>query len=695
MSEKLTRRDFVKIAGLGLGALAATRVLPNSLISSEQGFSSEKETTKTEEETMFDIEHEFNPEETEGLKQMFNNIGSGVEELRGELEDDSEKAPLEDFDKQLFQENGESLLEKVARLKTVYRQIRADIDMDYDIQKESLKLIETQYKRSIIILQIFHKVTKDQAPKDMAKKLYLETCPIGTASVPIDPLIGGDIYGEIGQNIWFDGFEIKNQNGRNVGTYPFTRRFIKRSGELLTDFLPLPTKKVTNIPDQKPPVFELESDKRPDLFFGNGRYKFLPVNTEVAKDIFSELEKQGLEKAFSKLAIIERISEEGSLAGWAMRFEQDEQWINLVLGGIEQLDEKTFSTYRNEILLVIKHEIFHTLIDRLTDSLPDKDMYQVYGSLIHMYKLLNPIYHRDETFNDVDLNISWDNRFNTELPSAGIELNRAILNSPNESLRSCYFISSSFKSISELMNTLSMNYSEDFAGLGKIWKSELFSVQFEPIDENLSDIHKMKKYRDDMKWLGDHLKYIWKNERDNMTHLERYLAEELIDRSEQGTLFSEVTYWMLGRMNIDSYTHYQLPGMVIYTSIIRGDRKFLNAIEKDYQEMVNKGLITEERKNLVLRKIKYFANYAKYLNEDSPGRIKVGRTEKRSIAGNTLEEFLADQFCLAFATKLGFDFNNPESSLRSRRMITKTRPMMQDLLAFFKSRNIAQVQNTV
>ncbi len=344
-----------------------------------------------------------------------------------------------------------------------------------------------------------------------------------------------------------------------------------------------------------------------------------------------------------------------------------------VLVGTDTLNQECFDKYGDILIYVIKHEIFHVLMNQIK-KMDDYDSYLTYAQVGLMYKDTCLMYKKQEILNEENI-LPIDDTYMFVKKSIS-KLNEALRNRYSNDL----IIGESGNLFFEVIGSYR---GEMFKGQ-EFWKSDLLRVDLEQDDEYyaLSGEDKIVLGKKSMDWLSDHVKDIYDTQSSSMTNLERFVSKELIDRSKNGSLFSEVSSYQSGMVPSEFANRY-LPGLLMYSSIMRGDWKFVNAVSKDVDLKVAEGILSENKRAYILRKLGYFINIIKESNGDG------------GCVGQNVEEYMADQFALCLTDELGYDLNNLKSSLKSRSIINKLRPQIKNLLDFFKERNLARIGETV
>lgn len=667
----ISRRDFLKLAGVTTAAVALsqyTDLSPDPVTISD-------ETIKPNGLSNFRLDREITQTEIESCKQMFKKVAVGIQELRqdsGFLQEES--TLIDSFDDEVFLKNSTRYVDKVVRLQKVYKKFDNDLDLDRKVKSEALNILKHNFRKLAIPLDVFNKVNSenlDVSSKDLAKKFLLDAKEL-TDEIPIDPLIGMDIYTEIGMQTWFADFDIKYVDGAAVGTYPITKRFLTESGKVLKELTEQAgaSSEKGNLPSQRPDSFEFKANNE-SAKDGDTEYKQITVDSDVQEKIYTELEKCGIDRAMSNL-VLRSNSDNPNLGGFVDHgFDRE---VNILIG-TNKLDKEYFDKNEKIIIHVIKHEIFHVLMNEI-DKMDDYDSYLTYARVNRMYKSTCPVFDKHEISNEEELSLSpLDDNYSFV---------KKITSNFNEAFRNRYSNHLITDESAYLLNEVLGFYRFELFRYEEFWKSSLLKVDFEKDDEyqTLSSEDRIKFGKKSMDWLADHVKTIYHDQKDSMSNLEKFVSEELIERSKNGSLFSEITFYQSSMVPSEFANRY-LPGMLMYSSIMRNDWKFINAVSKDINEKVKTGVISENKKSYILRKLGFMINLNKESNGNGGG------------VGQIVNEHLADQFALSLNENLGYDFRNAGSSLKAHSVINKLKPEFKKLLDFYKQRNLARVENNV
>ncbi len=299
MSKDISRRDFLKA-----GAIATVvALLPKWLSNGDYPPIDLGEIPKENNVNGFTLEKEITQIEVNSCRQMFARVANGVEQLKQNLETSDI-----DFDGQIFAENTSLHVDKMVRLQRIYKQFDSNTNIDTNIRSEALKLIRYNFNKLAIPINIFNRVNNQNSgvsDVDLAKKLLLDARDL-VDEVPVDPLLGMEIYSQVGMQTWFVDFDIKYVDGNAVGTYPVTRRFIKESGKLFCELTNQAgsLNEKGNLPDERPGRFEYGAER--ELIEDNGlEYKQIMIEKEVMEKIYNELKKSGVDRAMANLVLAE------------------------------------------------------------------------------------------------------------------------------------------------------------------------------------------------------------------------------------------------------------------------------------------------------------------------------------------------------------------------------------------------------
>ena len=197
-----------------------------------------------------------------------------------------------------------------------------------------------------------------------------------------------------------------------------------------------------------------------------------------------------------------------------------------------------------------------------------------------------------------------------------------------------------------------------------------------PSDFDLSKRFASAKYSETYFSLA--IQKYYENEQSTMTRLDKFVFEELISRANTTGLYSEPIIWY---QNEDTSTYYSstLPLLLIYTSMARGDNRFMDAIKEDLADSVKQGKITELESKYKFRKMLRLSKQIAERNQASETNI------------SSPEEFLADQFSFAMIGNLKPDINNFFSGLKSQRLVEDSKDSFVQLIELYKDRNLAQL----
>lgn len=667
----ISRRDFLKLGGAATAAVALSQYLdlsPDLIISSD-------ETTKTKSLSNFRLDKEITQAEIESCKQMFKKVAVGIQELKqdsGFLQEES--VVIDSFDNEVFLKNSTEYVDKVVRLQKVYKKFDNDLYLDKKVKSEALNLLKHNFRKLAIPLNVFDKVNNenlDVSSKDLAKKFLLDAKEL-TEEIPIDPLIGMDIYTEIGMQTWFSEFDIKYVDGAAVGTYPVTKRFLTESGKILKELTEQAgaSHEKGNLPPKRPDQFEFETDNE-SVEYRDIEYKQITVDSEVKEKIYTELEKGGIDRVMTTL-VIRSNDNNLDLGGFVNHGFTEE--VNVLIG-TNKLDKTYFDKNEKIIIHVIKHEVFHALMNEV-NKMDDYDSYLIYARINRMYKSTCPFFDKHEISNEEELSLSPFIDTYMFVKKSTENLNEAYRNRYSNDL----IIGESAHLFSEVIHFYKSEMYKD----KKFWNSSLLDVDFEKFDkyQTLSNQDRIALGKKSMDWLADHVKTIYHDQKDSMTNLEKFVSEELIERSKNGSLFSEMTFYQSGMVPSEFANRY-IPSILMYSSIMRNDWKFINAVSKDINEKVATGVISENKKSYILRKLGYMINLNKESNGNGGG------------VGQIVNEHLADQFALSLNENLGYDFRNAGSSLKAHSVINKLKPEFKKILDFYKQRNLARVENNL
>lgn len=667
----ISRRDFLKLGGVATAAVALSQYTDLS----PDPVTTPDETIKSNDLSNFRLDREITQTEIESCKQMFKKVAVGIQELKqdsGFLQE--EVALIDSFDSEVFLENSTGYVDKVVRLQKVYKKFDNDLDLDRKVKSEALNILKHNFRKLVIPLDVFNKVNSenlDISSKDLAKKFLLDAKEL-TGEIPTDPLIGMDIYTEIGMQTWLADFDIKYVDGAAVGTYPITKRFLTESGKVLKELTEQAgaSSEKGNLPSKRPNPFEFKANNE-SAEYGDTEYKQITVDSDIQEKIYTELEKCGIDRAMSNL-VLRSNSDNPNLGGFVdQEFDRE---VNVLIG-TNRLDKEYFDKNEKIIIFVIKHETFHVLMDEI-DKMDDYDSYLTYARINKMYKDTCPVFDKHEISNEEELSLSPLDDNYSFVKKTTSNFNEAFRNRYSN-----YLITD--ESAHLLAEVLGFYRSELFRD-EEFWKSSLLNVDFEKDDEyqTYSNEDRIKLGKKSMDWLADHIKTIYHDQKDSMSNLEKFVSEELIERSKNGSLFSEITFYQ-SSMVPSEFSNRYLPGMLMYSSIMRNDWKFINAVSKDINEKAEAGVISENKKSYILRKLGYMINLNKESNGNGGG------------VGQIVNEHLADQFALSLNENLGYDFRNAGSSLKAHSVINKIKPEFKKLLDFYKKRNLARVENNV
>lgn len=664
-AQKFSRRDALKLGG----AVIAGAVLSKYVDLSPDPIQIQEEVVKNDGLVNFRLDKEITQAEIESCKKMFDKIAVGVEELKkdsGSLTQD-EITSIDSFDKQVFIESTSGYVDKLVRLQKVHKKFDNDVDLDRNVRSEALNLVKYNFKKLAIPLNVFNKVNYenlDISSKDLAKKVFLDINALDK-DIPVDPVIGMEIYGEIGMQTWFNDFDYKIVDGVTIGTYPVTKKFFRDSGRLFRELSDHSgsTHELGNHPDHRQRIFGFNSEL--ETLSG---YEIIETDPEVKELIYSELEKYGVDRSFYGLAV--RYNKDQTDI-WAFHSSETPEEINLTITS-NKLDREYFEANKDIILYGIKHEIFHVLETR-TKKMNDYDSYYVQAKLTTMFKESCPTYKGKYIRERHDISFTGKESMTEYFETA--------FKNFNESYRNMY--------IDMLVYVDSLNLKTEIFDLYNLylykdtefWKSDLLKVDFQKDKYDELDYNKKLNLADkSVKWTVNHIKDVYEKQKDSMTYLEKFISEEIIELSKDGNMISDICFYFNGA-STNEYIKNYLQGMVMYKSIMRKDNKFLNAIAKDLKSRVVAGDISEDRERYVLRKV---GNLVNLKHEEQGGFVSTNS-----------EEFLADQFAYSLISNLGFDFANPLSSVKSFNEIKKLKPQFRELLDFYKQRNLANVDSNL
>jgi len=658
----LSRRDFIKWGGV----IAGTAVLTQYVDLSPDPTPNLGETTKTDGLVNFRLDREITQTEIESCKKMFDKIAVGIEELKqdsGSLTQD-EIVSIDNFDKRVFVESTNGFIDKAVRLQKVYKRFDNDVDLDSDVRSEALNLVKYNFKKLAIPLNIFDKVNSenlDISNKDLAKKFFLNVSEINN-NIPVDPIIGMEIYGEVGMQTWFNDFDYKIVDGVTIGTYPVTKKFFRDSGTLFRELSDHTgsTHELGNHPDHRQRIFGFDSEVKT-----LSSYEIIETDQEVKELIYSELEKYGVDRSFYDLAV--RYNKDQTDI-WAFHSSETPEEINLTITQ-NKLDKEYFEANKDIIFYGIKHEIFHVLETR-TNNMNDYDSYYVQAKLTTMFKESCPIYKGKYIRERHDISFTGKETMTEYFETA--------FKNFNESYRNMYIDMLVYGDSLNLNTEIFSLYNSYLYKDTEFWKSDLLKVDFQKDKYDELDYNEKRKFADkSVKWTVNHIKDVYEKQKDSMTYLEKFISEEIIELSKDGNMVSDICFYF-NLASTNEYIRSYLPGMVIYKSIMRKDNRFLNAISKDLKNRVATGDISEDMVKYVSRKV---GNLVNLKHEEQGGFVSTNS-----------EEFLADQFAYSHISNLGFDFANPLSSVKSFNEIKKLKPQFRELLDFYKQRNLAKVE---
>lgn len=658
--KKLTRRDFLKLSGVAAAALVALRY---------GRFSPRLENAPAPEDSInvFSIDKDITGAEIETFTEMFEKIARGMDLWKNNPEPvlTDEYKIIDAFDSKTFKENTTNYLNRMVRLQRVYRKFDTDLDMDTNIRWEAKELISDNFNTLAIPMSIFHKAScdySDASEAELVKILLLNAREL-IDDAPVDPLLGMDIYGEPGMQIWFSDFDMKYENGKAVGTYPVTMRFLRESGNLFKDLESStgPLYEKGNLPGQRPGSFRFGAEQNLEA-----EYKRISVDADVKQEIYEELDRYGIDRAISTLAI-RSDPDNPELGGFVDPAFSE---VNILIGR-NKLDMAYYRENKEVLLYAIKHEIFHVLVNKIKE-MSDFDAYLTWAKLNLMYRKSSHLFSSRDILNEAHLP--------TTQHTTNLAYHTEALQFFNEAYRNRYVNNIDITESIYLQGKIFQIYTSELYRYTNFLKSDLFKVNFEIANgiedyEKLADDERLLLARKSIEWTVNHMKYAYETQKDSMTNLEQFICSEIIQRSEDQGLFSELSFAQLGWCPSDYISMY-LPGLLMYLSITHGDGKFLQAVAKDVQKQVDNGTISERKQQWVLRILGHIISW----NKENNG----------STLGRHAHEHLADQFAFSLTPKLGFDTQNLVSSLRSHMVIKGLKPKFRELLRFYIERNLAR-----
>ncbi len=463
---------------------------------------------------------------------------------------------------------------------------------------------------------------------------------------------------------------IRPENGQLLGTYPCTRKFFYQSG-LWLDELAWESggEPVSNYPRSRPEQGKVnETDY---LLDDNKEVVKIPVEKAVVDNMLLELEKLGLDRSFANLII--RNAGGDDFYGGVVYISRDtldrNGDINLFRNS-DALTEEFFENNKDGVMFTLVHEIFHVLAAKIT-LLNPIDRFKVISKIKRLNLSLNPVFKREELCGD---------SMNTNDTKNIYEENRIRIKNLSETNRTKYLIQ-------HLMGDVNNSVWPELSQIGiysKYFDRDLvnFVNVRAPSDFDLSKRFASAKYSE--KYFSLAIQKYYEKEQSTMTHLDKFVFEELISRVNTTGLYSESIIWY---QNEDTSTYYSstLPLLLIYTSMARGDNRFMNAIKEDLVYSVKQGRITELESKYKFRKILRLSKQIAERNQASETNV------------SSPEEFLADQFSFAMIGNLKPDINNFFSGLKSQRLIEDSKDEFVQLIEFYKDRNLAQfnTNNTV
>ena len=666
----LSRRDFLKLGGAGIIAAAAAT---SSLWSLSRGREStfdynpaflHKSNPEHASFLAFNIDNEIRPEIKDVLRVGFEKIAqqASIQSRLNLLED---QPTLDNFNEEIFKQGSEKLIEAFTSLQTTYNHFKNNepINEENTIAQNEIK--KRFYKLALPLSLIYKECQGSITDKDLFAKLYNKYLPINTPA-PVDPLIGEEIYDHIGDENWFWDFEmaVNPDTSQLLGTYPCTRKLFFQSGVWL-DELAFESGGgfVKSYPKSRPEQGRINQVDY-QLYDDVDLVK-IPIETEVANAIMLELEKLGLDRSFANMIIRNAGGNEfyGGVVYISRETINHNSDINIFRNS-DKLTQEFFDQNKDGIMFITVHEIFHILSGKIM-LLNTIDRFKAISKIKKLNLTLNPIFKKEELCDDnIDL----------ESPKNIFEDSDLRLKKFSEATRTIYLIR-------RLMSDVGQSIWPEVSQIG-IYDhyfdkslSNFINVRT-PSDVELSKRFAAAKYS--QKYFEAKIEKHYELQKSTMTNLERFVYEELIIRANTTGLYSESIIWYKNEDTLNYYSS-TLPMLIMYTSMARGDNRFIDAINADLSETVKIGAITELESKYKFRKI---LKMSKAIFE---------RNGFHEMNISSPEEFLADQFAYALLEKSEPDLNNFSSGLKAKKLIENSRYDFIELINFYRDRNLANL----
>lgn len=662
----INRRDFLKLSALGIAVAVGARVVNKELaIESNSREIYMPPTPENATFLCFDIEKQITPDIISTLISGFTSLSSAaIEQSKLNLEEDNNI--LGKFDNNTYLKNSVQLINSIANLQSIYVHFR---DEETPTEENTLAIneIKKRFYKLALPLSLFYREFKDssQTSNNKFSKLYNQYLPL-TSEVPSDPLIGDEIYDQIGDESWFYDFDmaVDSESKRYIGTYPVTRKFFYQSGYWMNRLANESGASFNNIyQSARPDKGNINKINYP--LEDNLKQVEIPVEKEVIDDILNELEKIGLDRSFSN--IIFRNADGDEFYGGAVYISHDSLSRNGDINIFRNSDMFTQEFYqRNKIGVIfsVVHEIFHVLSGKI-DLLNPIDHFKALSMLKKLNFNLNPIFKKNELCGESNSYKFADNIFQDNVHR---------IQNFSETKRTIYLFQ-------HLMRDMDDTLWPELSRIGiydKYFDQDLknfVSVRI-PIEFDLSKRFAAAKYSESYFILK--VKQYYSQNKSAMDSLDKFVYEELIDRGNKNGLYSEPIIWY---ENSDTETYYSstIPLLLIYTSMARGDGAFMGAIKKDLDDAVKSGRITDLEGKFQFRRMLLLSKQIAEKNQYSETSIAMA------------EEGMADQFSFAMIGNLSPDLNNYFSGIKAEQRIRENRDGFIELIQFYKHRNLAEL----
>ncbi|MFA7301753.1 MAG: twin-arginine translocation signal domain-containing protein [Candidatus Shapirobacteria bacterium] len=665
------RRDFLKLSGVAAAAVGF------GVLSKKQdhiaNLNTDSDFLKQFVKVTTTVDRVMDEETVNNLNMLFNVVANGVVELKND-----EIVPLTDYEKEIIENFNEKhfvtrvggMIDMMVRLQQVHDDYKKFDDIDDSLRMDIVSRIENDFNKINLAIDLFTNIVADNpglTPKELAKKMLLDTVPLNSDGTPVDPFFGANTYDTEGMRHIFNHFIHKHDQNQTTGTYSITHNFLSSSGHefyVLANASLLPVNN-GDIPNERPKPYVDITGKNGlveavDPYGHNNNFKEIVVDDWILDDIRNEMSNLGLDRSFRSLGIL----------GNNKLFGTDIRQMVFFSLGIDSLDKEIYLKEKKLIIFALVHETFHSLTGldaglggtNNLDRLSDFDRCYIDGVFRSLYKNTCSYFSGQVIFDEKRTPKSIARAAN----HGGIEFIEGMVTSVNESYRNRYvhdfLLLSSPKILEDTIYFLRDN-------LGVVFNSPYFDNSADDVVRDYPDMLEFAKNNID-NFANEHTNGELINNV-KMSNVERFILTKINNQLENGTIFSEASLSLMynSEYTIDDYLHRNLPGVIILASILRGDGEFVDAIKKDINDTEKSDIAKKRLFSLVesMRKEYDFGNNNRCMNE-----------------------YLADQWAFSFVDFLKYDDNNTESANISREIIAQYRQVYVDILNFFVKNKLAK-----